>query len=84
MHLLTKGEASRSISQLIRDTVNEMYDLFQDTSRDAWHKVPRFKPLDAAELAATLDELRAADLPDKRMTKAARRGRRARRTGRLG
>ncbi len=70
VHLLTKGEASRSISQLIRETVNEMYDLFQDTSRDAWYKVPRFKPLDATELAVTLDDLRAADLPEKRMAKA--------------
>ena len=70
VHLLTKGEASRSISQLIRDTVNETYDLFQDTAQDAWYRVPRFKPLDAAELAATLEELRAADLPEKRMAKA--------------
>jgi ATP-dependent helicase/nuclease subunit A len=70
VHLLTKGEASRSISQLIRDTVDEMYDLFQDTSRDAWYRVPRSKPLDAAELAVTLDELRAAELPEKRMAKA--------------
>lgn len=70
VHLLTKGEASRSISQLIRDTVDEMYDLFQDTAREAWFKVPRFKSLDDVQLSATLDDLRAADLPEKRMAKA--------------
>jgi ATP-dependent exoDNAse (exonuclease V) beta subunit len=70
VHLLTKGEASRSISQLIREAVNEMYDLFQETTRDAWGKIPRFPPLDAAELAAVLQELQLADAPDKRMTRA--------------
>jgi len=70
VHLLTKGEASRSISQLIRETVNQMYDLFQETSREAWCKVPRCKPLDAMELAAALQDLQLADVPDKRMAKA--------------
>ena len=70
VHLLTKGEAARSISKLIRDTVNELYDLFQDTAEEAWHKVPRYKPLDEAQLAATLEELRAAELTEKRMSKA--------------
>ncbi len=70
VHLLTKGEAARSISRLIRDTVDEMYDLFQDTAEEAWRKVPRYKPLDEAQLAATLEDLRAAELPDSRMSKA--------------
>ena len=70
VHLLTKGEASRSVSQLIREAVKEMYELFQETARDAWCKVPRTKPLDPAGLAAVLEELQTADPPDKRMTKA--------------
>lgn len=70
VHLLTKGEASRSISQLIRDAVNEMYDLFQETPREAWCQVPRFKPLDATEFDAAVRQLQQADVPDKRMSTA--------------
>lgn len=70
VHLLTKGEAARSISALIRETVNELYDLFQDTAEKAWHKVPRSQPLDETQLAATLAELRSAELSDSRMSKA--------------
>ncbi len=70
VHLLTKGEAARSISKLIRDTVNDLYDLFQDTAAEAWHKVPRSKPLDESQLAAAFAELRAAELSESRMSKA--------------
>ncbi len=70
VHLLTKGEATRSISTLIRDTVNELYDLFQDTAQEAWHKVPRYKPLDEGQLTAAIEELRAAALTEKRMARA--------------
>lgn len=70
VHLLTKGEASRGISQLIHDSVKDMYDLFQETSAEAWRQTPRSKPLEATELRDLLDALQAADGLDKRMATA--------------
>jgi ATP-dependent helicase/nuclease subunit A len=70
IHLLTKGEASRGISQLIRETVDGLYSLYLSTQPEAWQQVPRSKPLDAAELAETLEALRGVELPNKRMQTA--------------
>jgi len=70
MHLLTKGETSRSVSELIRSTVNDLYDLFQETTGDAWRRIPKPKPPGNAELTSALAELRAAELPDKRFISA--------------
>ncbi len=70
IHLLTKGEASRGVSQLIRDTVDGLYNLYLATEQRAWEQVPRSKPLDPIELAATLEDLRCVDLPNSRMRTA--------------
>ncbi len=70
IHLLTKGEATRGISQLVRDTVDGLYPLYLSTPQAAWQQVPRFKPLDAAALARTIEALRDAPLPTKRMQTA--------------
>lgn len=70
LNLLAKGQASRSVSQLIHDTVDALYDLFLDTEAEAWTKVPRFKALDEAQLAEALEDLRNADLPVASLSKA--------------
>jgi ATP-dependent helicase/nuclease subunit A len=70
IQLLTKGEASRGVSQLIRETVDGLYNLYLGTEAEAWNKVPRSKPLDPAELAETLEALRVAELPNQRMQTA--------------
>lgn len=70
MHLLTKGEATRGISQLVRDTVDGLYPLYLSTPAAAWQQVPRFRPLDAVALAQTIAALRDAPLPTKRMQTA--------------
>jgi len=63
LNLLAKGQASRSVSQLIHDTVDALYDLFLETEAEAWTKIPRYKPLDEAQLAEALEDLRNVDLP---------------------
>ncbi|MCO6453747.1 MAG: UvrD-helicase domain-containing protein [Pirellulaceae bacterium] len=63
MHLLTKGEASRGVSQLMRDTVDQLYGLFEETTAETWRQLPAFKPLAADELERVLDELRGLPLP---------------------
>jgi ATP-dependent helicase/nuclease subunit A len=70
LHLLTKGEATRGISPLIRDTVDGLYPLYLSTPLTAWQQLPRFKSLDAAALAQTIEALRHVPLPTKRMQTA--------------
>jgi ATP-dependent exoDNAse (exonuclease V) beta subunit len=70
-HLLTKGEARRGIHQLVRDCVDQLYQLYLETEEPAWQRLPKQKPLSNVQLAATLDDLRAVALPnDKRFTAA--------------
>jgi ATP-dependent exoDNAse (exonuclease V) beta subunit len=74
LNLLTKGEASRGISELLRGTVDELYDLFRETDSAAWTSVPRGKPLETSQLAAVLDQLRTIDLSDNNRLRKARDG----------
>ena len=69
-HLLTKGEASRTVGQLIRSTVNDLESLYQETDAEAWHKVPRYKTLDESEFVLVLEDLRTLELSDKRFERA--------------
>ena len=70
LNLLTKGEAVRGVSQLVRNTVDSLYALFQETDREAWFNLPRHKGLKENELADALEDLRTVELAEKRMTKA--------------
>ncbi|MBI2481749.1 MAG: UvrD-helicase domain-containing protein [Planctomycetia bacterium] len=69
-HLLTKGEASRTVGQLIRTTVNDLESLFQETDADAWHALPYEKPLADDEFVLLIEDLRTLAMPDKRFEKA--------------
>jgi ATP-dependent helicase/nuclease subunit A len=70
LNLLTKGEAARSISRLIRDTVDELYSTIRETEEAAWKQVPRPKGLAGEELAEVFQRLRSLSYPDKNFTKA--------------
>lgn len=71
MHLLTKGEASRSISDQISDLVNSLYSTYLEAPPAAWQSLKRLKTLPAEEIETRLVELEAAALPaDKRFAKA--------------
>lgn len=69
-HLLTKGEASRSVGQLIRGAINDLESLYQDSNAEAWRQIPRQKPLADDELVLTLEDLRMVGLPDGRFERA--------------
>ena len=69
-YLMTRGEAQRSIAELARTTVKEVYGLFQETSREAWFSLPRRSPLSDDEVHDLIDELRSQSLGDKRMETA--------------
>ncbi len=71
MHLLTKGEATRSVSDQIRDLVNNLYVLYLETAAEAWQALPRPARVAQAELEAAMEQLAAAPLPaDKRCAPA--------------
>ena len=71
MHLLTKGEASRSVSAQIHGLVRELYDVYLEAPAEAWDSLPRRKQLPPFEVEAAIEALGAADLPaDKRFAKA--------------
>ncbi len=71
MNLLTKGEAERSVSELVRSTVYSLYNLYLETSAEAWHKIPRPAMLSSHMLSETVEALRTVELPaDKRFERA--------------
>ena len=71
VHLLTKGEAQRSVSELVRSTVDNLYSLYMETDAAAWEQIPQPHLLSQERLAELCQELRDTDLPaDKRFAKA--------------
>jgi len=56
--LLTKGEASRGVSELLRGTVKSLHELYLDACAEAWLQIPRLQPLDGSALHAARDRLR--------------------------
>jgi ATP-dependent helicase/nuclease subunit A len=71
MNLLTKGEAERSVSELVRSTVNSLYNLYLETSPEAWRRFPHPALLSSQALSETAEALRTVELPaDKRFEKA--------------
>lgn len=69
LNLLAKGDVIRGISQLIRDTVSNLYSLARETQDSAWRKLPRYKDLSPEEFAAARDALHAFDVSNKSIMK---------------
>jgi ATP-dependent helicase/nuclease subunit A len=71
LHLLTKGEATRTIGQQLRTLVNGLYGLYLETTPDAWDSLPRPPRLTDEKLSLAIEALESAPLPgDKRFTNA--------------
>jgi len=71
MHLLTKGEASRSVSEQIALLVKALYAIFTESPAEAWKSLPRHRQLNATELLSAIEALAAVPPPgDKRFLKA--------------
>ena len=71
MHLLTKGEASRSVADQISTLVNELYGFYTEAPAEAWSALPRRKGLKPEEFQNAVAALESAPLPaDKRFAKA--------------
>ncbi len=71
MHLLTKGEAARSIAEQINTLVSDLYGFYMEAPAEAWSALPRRKVLRTEEYQEAVLVLESAPLPaDKRFEKA--------------
>jgi ATP-dependent exoDNAse (exonuclease V) beta subunit len=57
LHLLSKGEITRSLTEQVRGTVDSLYGKWRETSPQAWRQLPRLRELNADELAAAVAAL---------------------------
>ena len=72
MHLLTKGEATRSVSDQIRQLVDGLHGLYLETPAEAWQRLPRPQRMSNEALEAATEELAAVVLPADKKLAAAR------------
>ncbi len=70
VNLLAKGEAVRSVSRLVADTVTQLFGYYRQADSTAWEQIPLSKGLTAEELEAVLAAIAAAPMPESRWTKA--------------
>jgi ATP-dependent exoDNAse (exonuclease V) beta subunit len=63
VHALTRGETTRSLEREVRDKVRTLYSVYRESSRDAWHRVPRLPELATPELEVAIATLRELSLP---------------------
>lgn len=72
LHLLSKGEVTRAVSDQIRYTANSLYNLYRETTPDSadaempavWGAVHRYKQLDEEEWEQALASLAMLKFPD--------------------
>ena len=71
MHLLTKGEAARSVADQINTLVSDLYGFYTEAPAEAWSALPRRRALKPDEFQNAIFALESAPLPqDKRFQKA--------------
>jgi len=70
INLLAKGEAVRSVSRMVGDTVTQLFGYFRQTEAVAWEQIPLSKGLAAEELQAVLESIAGSPMPESRWTKA--------------
>ncbi|HEY2414636.1 MAG TPA: UvrD-helicase domain-containing protein [Pirellulaceae bacterium] len=63
VHSLTKGAASRSVARLARDTVTGLFEMYRETSADAWKQISVCKGLEAHELDDVIGAIASLELP---------------------
>ncbi len=62
-NLLAKGNAARSVSGLIRSTVDKFYDLYRETDAAAWQQFPDLRRLTSEQLESAIGALESAEIP---------------------
>ncbi len=70
LHLMAKGDSIRGANKLMMDTVSQLYEIFLDSTPDAWFQLQPHAVLSPATLASALEQLSAFGIADKRMATA--------------
>ncbi|MDB2525762.1 UvrD-helicase domain-containing protein [Mariniblastus sp.] len=40
LHMLSKGEATRRVASMVRETVDQIYEIYRETGPEPWSKIP--------------------------------------------
>lgn len=70
MHMLDKGDSSRSVSGLMRQTIDDMYYVFVDSTEAAWDRFPEHHFLSEEAREELLQGMAQLQLDQKRMQTA--------------
>ena len=68
--LLTKGDANRGVSQLLRSQIDNVYSIYCETDAAAWSRIPRPTPLTDGDILDLLGMLRDCEMPNSRFSRA--------------
>jgi ATP-dependent exoDNAse (exonuclease V) beta subunit len=63
LQLLSKGEVTRSVTSQIWDAVGELYTLYRETPKEAWHGLDRPKELTPEQLEFAREALAQVGIP---------------------
>ncbi|HVX11798.1 MAG TPA: UvrD-helicase domain-containing protein [Pirellulales bacterium] len=74
LRLLTKGEATRSVSDQLQSLVTGLYGYYLETTAEAWDSLPRPPRLTDEKLSEALDALEQYPLADENQMAKARAG----------
>lgn len=70
LHMLSKGEATRRVASMVRETVDQIYEIYRETGPDPWSKIPvSGKLLSREELDALILRMESIDAGGKQLTK---------------
>ncbi len=64
VRMLTKGDVQRSVSEEIHSLIIELYSIFLETDREAWHSLKHRPKLTAEQLENSILALEGAPRPD--------------------
>ncbi len=66
LHMLSRGEASRRVASMVRDTVESVYEIYRESGPEPWSRLQRTgRSLDQAELDRVLARMEAVELSGK-------------------
>ena len=68
--LLTKGDANRGVSHLLRSQIDDVYSIYSETDATAWSKLPRRTPLPERDILDLVGLLRDCEMPNTRFSRA--------------
>ncbi|MBB73039.1 MAG: hypothetical protein CMJ75_00855 [Planctomycetaceae bacterium] len=68
--LLTKGDANRGVSYLLRSQIDDVYSIYCETDAAAWSRIPRPTPLAELEILDLVGRLRDCEMPNTRFSRA--------------